>query len=134
MNIEAPPLGNEYHFDGKESGIIEVADSLSGLRVIVSTWKDSINETFLQVYFRRARAYRYLDEGDLMAWWETEKFRTPYHVYEIINGGWLHGEASEPGVLDVSRAMEYQEWFIATTNECMNVLANEPPELKDLGR
>jgi|SRR5437870_9485012 len=134
MNIEAQPLGNEYRFDGKESGIVEVFDSLSGLRIVVSTWIDSINETLLQVYFRRARAYRYLDEGDLIAWWETEKFRTPYHVYEITNGGWLHGETTEPGILDVSRGLGYHEWFIATTNECMNVLANLPPELKDLRR
>jgi len=133
MNIEAQPLGNEYRLDGKESGIVEVSDTLSGLRIIVSTWIDSINETFLQVHFRRARAYRYLDEGDLLAWWETGKFRMPYHVYQITNGGWLHGETPQSGILDVSRAMGYQEWFVATTNECMNVLANLPPEIKDLG-
>src|SRR5206468_2582002 len=46
---------------------------------------------------------------------------TPYHVYEITNGGWLHGETTEPGILDVSRGLGYHEWFIATTNECMNV-------------
>ena len=134
MIIEAQPFGNKYRFDEKESDIVEVSDTLSGLRIVISTWIDSINETFLEVYFRRARAYRYLDEGDLLAGWQTEKFRWPYHVYQITNGGWLHGESTESGVLDVSRGMAYQEWFVATTNGCMNVLANVPPELSDLGR
>jgi hypothetical protein len=132
MNIEATPLGNEYRFDGKESSIVEVLHSQSGLRVIVSTWIDSINETFLEVYFRHAHGYRLLDEGDLIAWWKTDKFQTHHHVYEVTNGGWLHGEASEPGILDVSRGLQFREWFIATTNYCMNVLSALPPDIKDL--
>jgi hypothetical protein len=132
MDIEVKPLGKEYRFDGKESAIVELFDTASGLRIIVSTWVDSINETFLQVYFRHACAYRYLDEGDLSAWWKTERFQTPYHVYEITKGGWLNGEALEPGILDVSKGLGFREWFICTTNECMNVLANSEPELKDL--
>ncbi len=47
MNIEVQPLGNEYRFDGKESDIVEVFDTFSGLRIIVSTWVDSINEARL---------------------------------------------------------------------------------------
>jgi hypothetical protein len=74
MNIEAQPLGNEYRFDGQESNIVEVFDSLSGLRITVSTWTDSINEALLQVYFRRVHGYRFLDELDLIAYWKTEKF------------------------------------------------------------
>src|SRR5687767_15978302 len=86
MNIEVQPLGNEYRFDGKESDIVEVFDSLSGLRIVVSTWIDSINETLLEVYFRRVRGYRYLDEGDLLAYLKVDTFLTPHHVYEITNG------------------------------------------------
>jgi hypothetical protein len=134
MNFEAQPLGNEYRFDGKESDIVEVFDSFSGLRVIVSTWIDSINETLLEVYFRRVRGYRYLDEGDLIAYWKTEAFRSPYHVYEITNGGWLTGEVVEFGTLEIAKAFELREWFVCTTNGCMNILAALPPELKDLSR
>ena len=134
MNIEAQPLGNEYRFAGKESDIIEILDSLSGLRVIVSTWLDSINETLLEVYFRRVQGYRYLDEGDLIAYWKTEAFKSPHHVYEITNGGWISGETLEPGILDIARSFEMREWFISTTNGCMNVLAAHPPELADLKR
>ena len=134
MNIEAQPLGNEYRVDGKESDIVEVLHSLSGLRIIVSTWIDSINEALLEVYFRRAQGYRYLDEGDLIAYWQTEKFRTPHHVYEITNGGWLTGETVETGTLDVAKSFEMREWFITTTNGCMTVMAASPPVLTDLKR
>lgn len=132
MNIEVHPLGGEYRLGGRESDIVEVFDSLSGLRVIVSTWRDSVNEALLEVYFRRAHAYRYLDEGDLIAYRETGKFRSPYHVYEITKGGWLTGEAPEPGILEIARAAGPREWFICTTNGCMNVLAGHPPELTEL--
>src|SRR6185437_1374569 len=128
MNIEAQPLGREYRFDGKESDIVEVFDTLSGLRVTVSTWIDSINETLLEVYFRRVRGYRYLDEGDLIAYWKTETFRSPYHGYEITKGGWLAGENVESGILEIARAFELREWFVCTTNGCMNILAASPPE------
>jgi len=132
MHIETQPLGNEYRFDGKESDIVEVLDSVSGLRIIVSTWIDSINEALLEVYFRRVQGYRYLDEGDLIAYWRTEKFRSPHHVYEITRGGWLTGETIEAGMLDVAKSFETREWFIATTNGCMTVLASSPPVLSDL--
>ena len=132
MNIEAKPLGNRYRFDGKESDIIEVFHSLSGLRMTVQTWIDSINKSLLQVYFRRVQAYRYLDEGDLIAYWESEKFKSPYHVYEITNGGWITGEILEPGILSIAKSVEPREWFVSTTNGCMNILADCPPELTDL--
>jgi hypothetical protein len=116
MDIEAQPLGNEYRFDGKESDIVEVFYTFSGLRIIVSTWIDSINEALLEVYFRRVQGYRYLDEGDLIAYWETKQFRSPHHVYEITKGGWLMSEALEPGLLDIAKSFEMREWFICTTN------------------
>ena len=133
MNIEAQPLGNEYRFEGKESDIIEVFDSVSGLRIIVQTWIDSINQVLLQIYFRRVQAYRYLDEADLIAYWEREEFKSPHHVYEITSGGWLTGEILEPGILSIAKSvLQPREWFICTTNGCMNVLADSSPELTDL--
>ena len=131
MNIEAQPLGNEYRFDSKESDIVEVFCTRSGLRIVVSTWLDSVNQTLLEVYFRDVRAYRYLDEGDLLSYWQTEKFQSPHHVYEITKGGWVSNAQS--GILDVTKGLQgFREWFIATTNGCMSVLAAVPPVLKDL--
>ena len=134
MKIEVQPLGNEYRFDGKESDIVEVFDTISGLRILVSTWVDSVNEALLEVYFRRVRGYRYLDEGDLIAYWKTDTFLSPHHVYEITSGGWLTGETLEPGILEIATAFEMREWFICTTNGCMNILSDSPPELADLKR
>ena len=134
MNLEVQPLGNEYYLEKKESDIVEVFHTLSGLRIIVSTWMDSINEVLLEVYFRSVQAYRYLDEGDLLAYWQSEKVRTPHHVYEITNGGWLTGERLEPGILDIAKSFEMREWFVATTNGCMNVISVVPPSLQDLKR
>lgn len=98
------PLGDEYRLDNKESDIVEVFCTRSGLRIVVSTWLDSVNETLVEVYFRNVRAYRYLDEGDLLGYWQTEKFRSSHHVYEIAKGGWLSEE--QAGILDVTRALE----------------------------
>ena len=134
MNLEVQPLGNEHYLEKKESDIVEVFHTLSGLRIIVSTWTDSINEVLLEVYFRSVQAYRYLDEGDLIAYWQNEKVRTPHHVYEITNGGWLTGERLEPGILDIAKSFEMREWFVATTNGCMNVISAVPPSLQDLKR
>jgi hypothetical protein len=104
MNIEAQPLGNEYRFDGQESDIVEVFDSVSGLRIIVSTWTDSINEALVEVYFRRVQTYRYLDEGDLIAYWKTEKFRSPHHVYQIAREVGLRAKLWNPAFSKLRKA------------------------------
>ena len=133
MDIEVIPIGNTYRRDGQESDIVEVFNTFSGLRVTVSTWIDSINQTYLQVYWRRVQGYRLLDELDLLAYWDTEKLRSPHHVYEITSGGWLRGEPILSGMLTSAHNNPgLCEWFISTTNRCMNVLAASPPELMDL--
>ncbi len=133
MEIEVIPVGNTYRCDGQESDIVEVFHTFSGLRITVSTWIDSIVETYLHIYWRRVHGYRFLDEFDLIAYWKTENFRSGHHVYEIIGGGWLRGEPVLPDMLDSARNNPgLREWFISTTNGSMNVLAASPPELTDL--
>ena len=132
--MQAQPLGPTFRLDGQESDIVEVTHTFSGLRIIVSTWTDSINETFLEVYFRRTRAYRYLDEVDLLEYWNTGVFRSPHHVYEITEGGWLNGEPVLPSMFVSVRGTRLREWFICTSNGSMTVLAASPPELADLKR
>ena len=70
----------------------------------------------------------------MIAYWKTETFRSPHHVYEITNGGWLTGETVESGILEIAKAFEEREWFVCTTNGCMNILASLPPELRDISR
>ena len=133
MDMEVIPIGNTYRLDGQESDIVEVFHTFSGLRITVSTWMDSINPTYLQVYWRRVQGYRLLDELDLLAYWETEQFRSPHHVDEIAGGGWLRGEPFLPGMLTSAHNKRgLREWFISTANRGMNVLAASPPELTGL--
>ena len=132
--MQAQPLGPTFRVDGKESDIVEVIHTFSGLRIVVSTWTDSINETFLQVYFRRAHAYRYLEEVDLLEYWQTGVFRSAHHVYEITEGGWLNGEPILPSMFVSVRNTALREWFICTSNWSMTVLSAREPELADLKR
>jgi hypothetical protein len=135
MDIEVIPIGNTYRREGQESDIVELFDTFSGLRVTVSTWIDSINETYLQIYWRFVNGYRNLDEFDLIAYWKTQKFSSGHHVYEITAGGWLRGEPVLPDMLDSARNNSFlREWFICTTNGSMNVLAVSPPVLMELKR
>ena len=84
----------------------------------------------LKVFFEYVDGIRYLDEGDLLRYWESEKFRSPYHVYEVQSGGWSNGELLEPRVLSIQSSNGTREWFIATTNGCVSVLCNSDPTLE----
>jgi hypothetical protein len=62
----------------------------------------------------------------LIAYWESDVFKTNHHIYKIISGGWANGEPLPSGILSVTSAVEITEWFVATTNGCMNILGSEP--------
>jgi hypothetical protein len=133
MEFEVKPYGNEYRFD-QESDIIEVLHTESGLRIIVVTAIDS-KAIFLEVFFDYVRGYRFLDEGDLIAYWESKKFDISHHTYEILSGGWSNGEVVEDNIMSVSKAMNFREWFIVTTNSCINVLSSyEEPKLREINK
>jgi hypothetical protein len=135
MDVEALAVGHTYRRDGQESDIVELFDTFSGVRITVATWIDSINEIYVQIYWRQVHGYRYLDEFDLIAYWKTEKFRSGHHVYEITAGGWLRGEPVLPDMFDSARTnSDLREWFICTTNGSMNVLAASPPEITEIKR
>lgn len=40
------------------------------------------------INFKSYDGFRYLDEGDLMRYWESDVFSPPCHVFEIESGGW----------------------------------------------
>jgi hypothetical protein len=81
----------------------------------------------IQFTFDGPRGFRLLDEGDLIRYWESRKFEPGYHLFELTAGGWREQETTLPGMLSVSDAIGAREWFVATTNQCMNVLAADPP-------
>ena len=125
--MEVRPLGPKHSTERHESDIFVVTDSSEGLTVLIDTVDSFGSRRELKVYFEYARGYRYLDEGDLLMYWKSDKFITPYHVYELLSGGWSNGERTDPGLLHVSQAVGVKEWFIATTNGCLNVLTDSVP-------
>jgi hypothetical protein len=131
MNIEAIPIGGKRKGIG-ESDIFRISLSKEGLVIFVEAFTKSAPVQNFEIYFQGVSGYRYLDEGDLQRYDNCEVLREPYCVYEIISGGWSNGETVESGVLDTSKAVGIREWFVATTNGCLNVLSNAEPAIKNL--
>jgi hypothetical protein len=94
MNFEVKPFGSEYFFE-EESNVEELFYTYSGLRIIIETQKRKFVPVVLEVYFRYVNAFRCLDEGDLSAYRESGKFKTPHHIFEIHSGGWSNGNCSK---------------------------------------
>src|SRR5438270_714908 len=102
MSIRAKPIGNIYAVD-VETDIAELSYRWElGLRVIVSSGTGKFTPIFLEIVFPDVRGFRFLDEGDLIRYWESNVFNERYHVYEIEDGGWLTGETLDGGMLSVS--------------------------------
>jgi len=125
MQVEG--IGVTHTTEFHESDIYSVSDSKEGLTILIETKDENGVRKDMKVYFEYANGFRYLDEGDLMYYWESKAFKTPHHVFKIISGGWSNGETLEPGVLSVSKASEITEWFVLTTNSCINVLTESQP-------
>jgi len=83
----------------------------------------------LTVVFDTVSGYRFLDEGDLYYYFSSAAFKKPYHIYKVLAGGWVNGEICQPDLLQVSKAMNIQEWFLATNNGCITVLSNCQPNI-----
>ena len=133
MNLEVKTFGNEYFFDDEEeSNIEELFYSYSGLRIIVKTKKGKFVPVLLEIFFRYVNSFRCLDEGDLIAYWESDKFQSQHHIYRIFSGGWSNGELLQSGILSVASSIEPQEWFIETSNLCLTVLSGSEPQLREL--
>ena len=124
--IMAEPVGAKYSTKS-ESDISEISFGATGLRVVVET-KQGLFEPIRIEYHFVPRGFRFLDEGDLIRYWESNALMHGYHLFKIASGGWLDQELQVPGMLSVTQAVgTFQEWFICTTNGCLNVLSvNEP--------
>ncbi|USD22514.1 hypothetical protein MJO52_05125 [Microbulbifer variabilis] len=123
-------FGPEHTKDKYESDIFKVIDDENGLTITVDTVDVKGSRMYLIVNFEFVRGYRYLDEGDLMCYWESGAFTPPVHVFQVLTGGWSNGEACEPDMLNVSKAIEIKEWFVGTTNGCISILSDAIPTIK----
>jgi hypothetical protein len=129
--MKAIGIHKEY-YSNTESDIIEIISTISGLRVVVSTMRDSVKELLVEYFFEYDNGFRYLDEGDLIAYWESSQFKTGHHLYEVEDGGWISGESLQPGILSISSEIGMREWFIKTTNGCLTVLSNFEPIVREV--
>ena len=132
MKLDVLPFGNQYRFD-QESDIIDVIYSRSGLRVTVLAATSMFTNIYLELHFGSVAGFRLLDEGDLLGYWESRAFKNNNHIYEIRSGGWATGEQIEDGTLSRTPYRKYREWFVCTTNQCMNVLSDDEPMIREIG-
>lgn len=124
-----PPIPNL-----KSSDLCEVTFSFLVLRAVVHLGQDENEEDlFLEVVFKSARGFRYLDEGDLLPYWASGAFDNSSHlVHEIKQGGWAEQEQSS-GMLGTTAAFSRpREWIIVSSNGCLNVVSTVEPLVRFL--
>lgn len=120
--------------DLKSSDLCDLSLGFAGLRVAVHLGEDEdANDKFVEVVFTAPRGFRYLDEGDLLPYWRSGAFDTSRHlVFEIERGGWAEQE-ERSGTLNVTAAVgTFREWFVASSNGCLNVLSAVEPLIRIL--
>ncbi|MDP1976424.1 hypothetical protein [Undibacterium sp.] len=132
MKITVEPKSKSY--SGKVfTGVSELSLGATGLRIVVAA-TDETNEkrTLIEIHFEEARGFRVLDEGDLIPYWQSKVFEPGYCLFEIKSGGWLEQERQFPGMLAITEAVgDFREWFICTEYNCVNVLAVNPPLIRE---
>jgi len=80
----------------------------------------------LRVFFPAASAVRYLDEGDLVRYWNSDGFIRSRHVLEVTEGGWADEENDLQGF-----ATERREWLVVTGKGCVSVFAKLEPTIHE---
>jgi len=127
MKIEpfGPKNSEQYH----ESDIYKIECNNNGYVFTLDTVNEAGQRQDLVIEFEELNGFRYLDEGDLLYYWDNENFRF-YNLFKIHEGGWLNGEATEKGILTISKQLDLEEWLIVTTNGCVSALSHEPPKVR----
>jgi hypothetical protein len=119
-----PPIANM-----KNADLCDVTFSLQILRAVVCLEEDESGEDrYLEVAFKNARGFRYLDEGDLLPYWRSGAFDNTQHlVHEISHGGWAEQEERN-GFLNTTAALGLpREWIVVSSNGCLNVISTAEP-------
>lgn len=133
MQISAEPIGSQYTTK-EESDITELSLSPSGLRIIVTTCPlGSLERIWIEYLFINPRGFRFLDEGDLLRYWQSKIFINGYHLFKIQSGGWRDQEIQLSGMLSVTSTIEiFNEWFVCTSNRSLNVISVSPPFIREI--
>lgn len=126
MIYEPKVLIIESPYKSDRSTIVdEVKLSDSGLDIIVESknWKIKAN-------FDATWGFRVLDEGDLGEFW-TECDLTKGWCFEVFEGGWNSLEKTRDHFV-TGKLCEPHEYLIIGLNECVSILAHEPPVITEL--
>lgn len=112
MGIIAKAAGPKISPVRYESDIYDIHFSSDGLSLSIFTLNESNHQADLMINFKSYDGFRYLDEGDLMRYWESDVFSPPCHVFEIESGvwrleagGWNNGERLESDILSASSVL-----------------------------
>lgn len=126
MIYEPKVLLIESPYKSDRSTIVdEVKLSDNGLDIIVDSesWKIKAN-------FDASWGFRVLDEGDLGEFW-SECDLTKGWCFEVIEGGWSSLEKNRDHYV-TGKLYEPREYLIIGLNECVSILAHEPPIITEL--
>jgi hypothetical protein len=107
------------------------------LSLTVAGVSDVIDGRRFEYRFHSLRAFLLVDEGDLIAIWESQHYVPDASVlYEVVQGSIYEVFSQRPGIFSVSMPHEaldeLHEYLLATDHDCVLVLASQPPVITEL--
>ena len=109
---------------GKAPVVKEIRSDFDHLVILFDPDYDGVE---LEITFDNPVGFRCLDEGDLLEYWDQQLF-VDHWIFEITAGGWKDQESLRKGFISQHRGC--REFFICGIDDCVNVLANNPPMIK----
>jgi len=135
--MKSIPSGELVSFDKKSGGVAIDSITFNKDELVVSVLaalNSEETDSKVEYVFKSVRGFLLLDEGDLIALWETKQFWTGHILYQIKENSIFEGISKIPGILSVSLPMEslehLKEWLVASADDCLLVLTNHEPEIK----
>ncbi len=95
---------------------------------LVVTVTSPVDGTAAAVTFAEVIGFRVLDEGDLLEFWPACAADHGW-LFKIRQGGWFDQELARPGFVH-EKASGLTEYFIASQNACISVLAGAVPRVE----
>jgi hypothetical protein len=117
-------IDSPYKSD-RSTEIVEVKLSAGGLDIVISSVDWKVKASFDAIW-----GFRVLDEGDLSEFWSICNL-THGWCFEVLEGGWNDLEKTRDHFV-TGKLYEPREYLIIGLNECVSILAHEPPAVTGL--
>jgi hypothetical protein len=113
------------------SATIEVANTISGLRVVVAAGGEK--DRFLEVHVPFAKAFQVLDDSDMLEYWGPGKPLGTHSVFRVKSGGWV--DRVSGNYFHVTSAIpELREWLVVSdVGPCVTLISFYEPTLREYG-